>query len=174
MEMVRSSSTLSEVWVPRSGVTVQAILATAVIVLSILSWTLLSGPERGFLYGVFIDPPNSGFAAHGPNYFQSVNIWYFMITAFFVGYCSFISWERIDGLILRMVALVISTYPLINMLLFKYDVIVNSGVANNYKWLQNSVYTDIFSLIMIVVLIALEMKRFLRSEERSQLFLRDA
>lgn len=160
--MERPGSILSEVWVRRSGVGLTMLIATVCIVLCFLNWTWLSGLEYGYFYGVFSDPPTYGLAAHGPNYFQSMNIWYLVIILCFLVYLAASFRQATDGFVIRIAALCVAIYPYFNMLSFKYDVIVNSG-RRDYSWLQNSIYVDVFCLVAIVVLMCIEIFRLRRS-----------
>lgn len=160
--MALSSSTLSELRLRRSGVQLPVFIGAACVGLSVLNWTLLSGLDYGPFYGVFMDPPSTGFSADGPNYYQSLNLWYLMITLCFAAYIAFSRRSEIDGFILRVAALCLAIYPFFNMLSFKYDVIVNSGRLD-YRWLQNSIYVDVFCLASIVVLMTIEIMHVLRS-----------
>lgn len=63
-------------------------MAIAVLTASLctFSWAVVSGVEYGFFYGVFHNPPSDGFAAHGPNYYQEHNVWYFKIVLSTLGF----------------------------------------------------------------------------------------
>jgi hypothetical protein len=156
--MVLFSSMFSEVWVRRSQVGPTILIATLCIALCLLNWTWLSGLEYGYFYGVFSDPPMNGFAVHGPNYYQSMNIWYLTITVCFTACVVFAVRRELDGFILRMAALCIAIYPYFKLLDFKYDVLVNSG-RRDYSWLQNSLYIDGFCVLSVFILLCVEIMR---------------
>jgi len=136
-------------------------LATTSIALSFLNWTLLTGREYGHFYGVFSDPPTYGFAAHGPNYYQSINIWYIKIILCFVAYLSMrYLGSTIHGLVIRVLALCVAVYPFFNMLFFKYGVL---DITDRYAWLRNSVYLDWFCLTAIGFIIGFEIISVMRA-----------
>lgn len=144
-------------WIPSA-------LVIASLALCFLNWTLLSGLEYGYFYGVFSAIPPNGFAAHGPNHFQSMNIWYAVISICFAVYLIAQSLKSsIVGLIIRVIALCVSIYPYCTMLLYKYEVLkTNSFVltlSNSYGWLWNSVYIDVVCLIAITVVLGIEILR---------------
>jgi hypothetical protein len=167
MGMVRSSLALTEVWGQRFGAELPVPITTACLLLSFLNWTWLSGTEYGYFYGVFSNPPTSGFAVDGPNYYQSMNVWYLLITSSFLVAIAAGFSRTIGGFVLRIATLSAATYPFINILYFKYDVIVNSG-RHDYTWLQNSTYFDIFCLTAIVVLMYIEIMRVWKSTLKNQ------
>ena len=158
---------MNEVRERRTRLQIPVFLAVVCVCVSLLSWTLVSGLKYGPFYGVFSDPPSSGFAVHGPNYYQSMNIWYLVITLCFAAYVVLATREGIDGFILRIAVLCIAVYPFFNMLSFKYDVIVNSGLRD-YTWLQNSIYTDVFCLVSIVSIMTIEIFHVLRPSRQTK------
>jgi hypothetical protein len=136
-------------------------IAAVSLVVSIFMWAQLSGIEYGFFYGVFQDPPNSGFAAHGPNYYQSLNIWYFWISLCLsiVIIAKFFRHTIIGGVI-SILLLAFSAISTWNMTEYKQLVIEVRGdsfaLYNPYPWLNSSIYFDWLLLFAFIVLLVIE------------------
>ncbi len=132
------------------------LLAILVIGFSIFSWTVVSGSEYGFFYGVFQDPPNNGFSAHGPNYYQEHNIWYFAIialTSVFAVIRIFIPKpERHVGAIFLIPVLIMFW----NMTSYKLLVLGLSICCDPYPWLRFATYTDALLGLIIFTIFILE------------------
>ena len=164
--MARSSSTLNSMSVRRSGAVLAVFIAAACMFLCFLNWTLLSGLEYGYFYGVFRDPPTSGLVAHGPNYYQSMNVWYLVITLSFLVYVAARFRQTLYGFVMRVAALCVAIYPFFNMLYYKYDVMVISQ-KRDVSRLQNSIYVDVFCLVSIVVLVGFEIMQLGKTTEKT-------
>jgi hypothetical protein len=122
-----------------------------------LIWGLLSGFEMGYFYGVFQDPPSNGFGAHGPNFFQSINIWYFIIG---VGFCIYIIGESIKPLVASsavcILSLIVSIYPYWDMLSFKKEILSMQDKFSYDYWLNNSIYFDWCLLFTSIILMFIQ------------------
>ena len=132
-------------------------IAISLLSVSIFFWAQLSGLERGFFYGVFEDPPNQGFAADGPNYYQSLNVFYFWMSVC-VGIClsaSFVKNKFIRVVCILLLAFVtISTW---NNLEYKNAVVaLRSGFYFPYPWLKTSIYFDWYCLLAAAALLFIE------------------
>jgi len=158
--MARSSPMLSEVWVLRVRRWIPLVLAVACIGLCFLSWSRLSS-KYGYLYGVFTDPPTHGFAAHGPNHFQSINIWYIIISICFAVYAvGHIFGSRSGGLVVRLLALSVAGFQYYNMLDYKFYL---RDIWSRYDFLENSVYVDIACAAVLIVLLGTDIFAAIRS-----------
>jgi hypothetical protein len=138
-----------------------AIVAVSLAV-SMFMWAHLSGFEYGFFYGVFRNPPSDGFAAHGPNYYQSLNAWYFSISLClsFVMTAKFFRHTIVSGVlcILLLAFITVSTGEMI-----EYKNLVIAGLPgysslwfDPYPWLNSSIYFDGFCIFAFVVLLVIE------------------
>lgn len=131
------------------------------LTVSLFMWAQLTGFEYGFFYGVFHDPPQIGFAAHGPNYYQSLNIWYFSIAICltFVVTAKVFRHSITSGVlcILVLAFVTISTW---NMTEYKQTVLAVRGNSffwfDAYPWLNSSIYSDWFCIFAFGVLLVLE------------------
>jgi hypothetical protein len=159
--MPRSSLTLSEVWVSRFRRWLPLVFVVACIGLCFLNWSTLSGPEYGYFYGVLSDPPSNGFAAHGPNHFQSINIWYIVIIICFAVYAvGDMFGPRGGGLVLRLLALSVAGFQYYSMLDYKFYL---RDRWNRYDFLENSVYVDIACATALIVLLGIDIFAAIRS-----------
>lgn len=144
------------------------IIAAVSLVVSIFMWAQLSGFEYGFFYGVFQNPPNNGFSADGPNYYQSLNIWYFWVSLCLsvVIIAKFFRHAIIGGVIC-IPLLAFSTVSIWNMTEFKKLVIEVRGDSftwfDPYPWLNSSLYSDWFCLFALIILLVFEIL-MMRSE----------
>ena len=122
-------------------------------------WANVSGNEYGLFYGVFSDPPFTGMVAHGPNYYQSINTWYFWISICLVG-CLTTKFLR-ESIILRGTCVLLLLFVLIStweMLQYKRHVsdIARGSFYHSYPWLESSIYWDWSLLFATVVLLVIE------------------
>lgn len=149
-----------------------ALLGLAAICLAtvLVAWYQLSKNHFGMFYGVFAEPPKSGFSGIGFNHFQSINCWYFTIGICLVVYLAgrFLG-GSITAVVIRLLALSISTYPFMNMLMYKFAL---GDLTRPYEWLEASVYLDIASLILMAAITGLEIIKYLsRARNSEQIFL---
>lgn len=159
--MARSSSTLSEVWVLRFSRWLPLALAVTCIGLCFLNWSRLSGLEYGYFYGVFSDPPTNGFAAHGPNHFQSINIWYVIIIVCLSLYVVGHYLRSLRGAsVIKLLALCVTVFPYYNMLDYKFYL---RDRWSRYDWLESSFYIDIGCSLVLLGLLAIEILIAIRS-----------
>lgn len=136
------------------------ILALASLAVCVLNWSELSGLEYGYFYGVFANPPSSGFSGDSPNYFQSINIWYFVIVICLLIYLiAKLLKPPVVSLILCISALSVSVFPLWNMLGFKYEVLEMHSPY--YPWLSNSIQLDVLCAAAISITIFIEVILFI-------------
>ena len=144
-------------------------IAAVSLAAALFLWAQLSGFEYGFFYGVFADPPNNGFAAHGPNYYQSLNIWYFWVSLCLsvVLIVKFFKHTIIGG-VFSILLLAFSAISIWNLTEFKKMVIDVRGDSfawyNPYPWLERSLYFDWFCLSSLIVLLVIEIS-MMRSQE---------
>ena len=130
------------------------ILTIVAVALCLIDWFQVSGYKYGYFYGVFKDPPMNGFSADGPNYYQSINTWYFVISLCLLVFLSGkIARWAVASNIICIVALCVSIFPFWNMLDFKTDVLSR---FNSYNWLSISIYLDWFCLVAIITLLFFE------------------
>jgi Fe2+ transport system protein B len=106
-------------------------------------------------YGVFADPPNfSGLAIGGPNYYQSINIWYFTIEICLVVYMvGMLLGRALPAVLVRILALCVSTFPFINMLMYKFPV---RDSSSRKEWLETSIYLDCICLVFVAAIVGIE------------------
>jgi hypothetical protein len=146
---------------PSKSTLISLLIAVSVIALCTFSWAVVSGTEYGFFYGVFTNPPTNGFAAHGPNYYQEHNLWYFKIIVFMMIFVAVkIVSARIGALI--SVLLVINLVLLWNMILFKNEILSLEVCCGYYPWLRTSVTYDGIAITGTFVLIVFELITYLR------------
>lgn len=129
-------------------------LAVVSLVVCLTDWFHVSGSEYGMFYGVFVDPPSSGFSGDGPNYYQSINSWYFYISICLVLYLAgkFLG-QSLPAVVARIFALCVAVFPFMNMLQWKYLVMT---VELDYEWLETSIYLDWGCLIALVTIMFIE------------------
>lgn len=132
-------------------------LGAVVLILSCFTWGALSGLERGFFYGVFSNPPTSGFAAYGPNYYQELNTWYFWIVLLTTALIVLALWSSNLGSLLKTLLCCVSIFPYWNMFDFKFTVLGLELCCEYYPWLQTSVYLDMLAAGCIVAILSLEL-----------------
>lgn len=146
-------------------------LGTICLAIVLVTWYQLSRNYYGMFYGVFAAPPKTGFSGVEFNHFQSINCWYFTIAICLMVYlaCRFLG-GSLTAVVVRIVALCISTYPFANMLIYKFS---NQNFFNEdwyyrYEWLEASVYLDIACLVLMAVITGLEMIKYLSPQRKSQ------
>lgn len=144
-------------------------LATICLAVCLTYWFRVSGSRYGMFYGVFVNPPPSGFAVHGPNYYQSINSWYFVISlcllVFVVGK---LLGRSLPAVAARIFALCVAVFPFVNMLMYKYDVMT---VELNYEWLKTSTYLDWACMIVMVSIMCIEIISLISRNRISKKFL---
>ncbi len=127
-------------------------LAIVCLVICLTTWFQVSGYSYGMFYGVFSDSPASGFAIHAPDYYQSINSWYFFISVclavFLLGK---LLGRSLLAVIVRVLAICISTFPFFNMLIYKFAVL-----SSRKEWLETSIYMDCVCLILIASIVGIE------------------
>lgn len=129
-------------------------LAIVCFAVCLTDWFQVSGGRYGMFYGVFVDPPPSGFSADGPNYFQSVNSWYFFISICLLLFLAGKLFGRsFPAVIVRIFTLCVAVFPFLNMLTYKYDVMT---VELHYEWLEISIYLDWACLIAMTGIMFIE------------------
>lgn len=135
-------------------------LTSICLIICLIDWFQVSGSEYGIFYGVFADPQDfSGFAVGGPNYYQSINIWYFTIIICLIIYMVGVLLGRsLPAVIARGLALCIATFPFFNMLMYKLAV---SDSSTRKDWLEPSIYLDFVCLILIATIIGTEIITYL-------------
>ena len=140
---------------------ISIIAALVSIAVSVFMWAQLSGIEYGFFYGVFQEPPTYGFAAHGPNYYQSLNIWYLTISIClgFVLITQFFK-PTVAGSFLRILILAFGAISTWNMIEFKKFVL---GIREDsfvwfdpYPWLGSSIFSDWFCISAFFLLLVVQ------------------
>ena len=136
-------------------------MSASVIALSTFSWAVVSGTEYGFFYGVFTNPPTNGFAAHGPDYYQEHNLWYFKIVLFMMIFVAVKIVSARTGARISIL-LVINLVLLWNMILFKNEILGLEVCCAYYPWLRTSVTYDSIAIISTLVLIVFELINYLR------------
>ncbi len=123
------------------------ILASVSICICLFIWGKVSGFEYGYFYGVFQNPPSTFFNASGPNFFQEINKWYFIIT---VGFCIYIIGKLLKSLavssIICILSLSVGFYPYWDMLSYKKEILAMETKFPYDYWLNKSVYFDWFLL----------------------------
>jgi hypothetical protein len=132
-------------------------LALFSIGICLFIWGQVSGLEKGYFYGVFQSPPYTGIIAHGPNFFQSINIWYFIIA---VGFCVYIvgkflkSWTASNSVCI--LSLCAGIYPYWDMFSYKKEVLAMKTKFSYEYWLNNSIYFDWFLLFAAIILMIVQ------------------
>jgi hypothetical protein len=133
---------------------VPAILAVACLAGSCYFWFQLAKPEYGMFYGVFDDPPSNGLSPAGPNHFELINTWYFVISFCLLIYLILRQTAKTWHVYaLRILVLAIATFPLLNMLDYKYP---GPSYSRPEWWLQVSLYFDVFAAAAILAIIGIE------------------
>ncbi len=130
------------------------ILALFSIGICVFIWGQVSGFEKGYFYGVFSPPPSTGFSASGPNFFQEINILYFILA---VGFCIYSIGNLLKPSALsstiRLLSLIVPIYPLWRTLSFKKEVLAMETKFSYDYWLNNSIYFDYLLLFIASILI---------------------
>jgi hypothetical protein len=96
-------------------------LAIVCFAVSLTDWFHVSGRKYGMFYGVFVNPPPSGFSGDGPDYYQSINGWYFVISICLIVFLAGKLFGRsLPAAAARIFVLCVSVFPFVNMLKWKY------------------------------------------------------
>lgn len=134
-------------------------------------WGQVSGLEKGYFYGVFQSPPYTGVIAHGPNFFQSINIWYFIIA---VGFCIYIVGKflksRTASNAICMLSLSVGIYPYWNMFSYKNEVLAMKTKFSYEYWLNNSIYFDWFLLFAVTILMIMQVNSIMTRKVDMEIF----
>lgn len=135
------------------------VLVMVCLAVCLMDWFQVSGRRYGMFYGVIVDPPPSGFAVHGPNYYQSINTWYFIISiCTIVFFAARLLGSAVASVGARILTLCVAVISFVNMLSYKYDVMT---VKLPYEWLEISIYLDWWCLITMAIVMCLEMIRLI-------------
>ena len=135
------------------------------LVLCVISWSLVSGLDRGFFYGVFAEP-SYPFGAHGPNYYQEHNLWYFKISLLILTFIAVKSVNSRAGSVAGIALFCINLVFYWNMVSFKLISLQSEVCCQNKPWLQTAIYIDIFAAVVIIVILCMEVISMLREGGR--------
>jgi hypothetical protein len=141
-------------------------LAVAVLILSCFAWGSVSGLEKGFFYGLFSNPPTSGFAAHGPNYYQELNSWYFWIVLSAATLIILTFWSSHIGSLIKILLCCFSLISFWNMFDFKLSVLGLDRCCKDYPWLRTSVYLDLFTALALFGILSKELISLVKASSR--------
>lgn len=134
-----------------------AVFAWILLGLCMLVWGKLSGFEKGYFYGVFQNPPHTGFSGDGPNFFQTVNCWYFLISVCLIIYIIAIFLKPlIVSSFVCLSSLSVAIYPFWDSFSIKYGILAMESKFSYDYWLKISVYIDWFCLIGIIILMLIQ------------------
>lgn len=153
-----------------------AVFAWILLGLCLLVWGKVSGFEKGFFYGVFQDPPSfsspSGlsFSGGGPDFFQTINCWYFLIAACLSIYiiATFLK-PMIVSCVICLLSLTIAAYPFWDSFNLKYGIIAMKANFPYDYWLKISVYFDWFCLIGIMILMLIQFISLISNKSETKL-----
>ena len=147
------------------------ILALVSLAIGLFFWGELSGFEKGYFYGIFQNPPQTGTVVFTFNHFQSINIWYFIIT---VGFCVYIIGKFLKPLLVSssicILSLSIVFYPFWDMLQYKNEML---NVSHHYRedfWFNISIYFDWFLLFATIILMFTQFTLFITRKLNTETF----
>ncbi len=134
-----------------------AAFAWILLGLCLFIWGKVSGFEEGFFYGVFRPPPPTRFSADGPNFYQTVNCWYFLIAVCLSIYiiATFLKPLALSCVIC-LFSLAVAVYPFWHSFKFKYGILEMKANFPYDYWLKISVYFDWFCLVGIMILMLIQ------------------
>jgi hypothetical protein len=141
------------------------------LVMVLVTWYQLSKNYYGMFYGVFAALPKTGFSGVEFNHFQSINCWYFAVGTCLAVYLAgrFLG-GSLAAVVVRLLALCISTYPFANMLMYKFanHKFFNEDWYHRYEWIEASIYLDIACLVLMAVITGLEIIKYLSRPRQAE------
>lgn len=141
-------------------------LSVAALVFSCLAWGLVSGLEEGFFYGVFSSPPSNGLIAHGPNFYQELNVAYFWIVMLTVALIILTFWSNEVANITKISLCCACIFPYWNIFSLKLSVLGLERCCTDYPWLRTTLYLDIVAAVGIVAILSLEILFLFKARNR--------
>lgn len=146
-------------------------LALVSLAACLFIWGQLSGFEKGYFYEVFLSPPSTGFSSSGPNFFQSINQWYFIIA---IGFFIYSIGKFLKSLVLSTIICILSLsaglYPFWDMISYKREVLAMKTKFSYDYWLNNSIYFDWFILFAAIILIFVQVTLFITRKLNTETF----